>query len=235
MPSSRATTPLAAANAYVAAHHPAYVPLGNGCLVLRLAQTVGVGPVPVALAASYVQRLRHKALARAPAARTPRDRVLAGRAYELLFLGRPGVFSATQHGDPDPACFDDQRSLLAVYLICMNVAVKLVHRLPRYSFNTLLSAVLHERLSGRDLAHMEVWIMRELDWRLAPVQEVQEEPARDDSPAAARPAKRPCSGDAQQQQRRPGDQKRARPDSPTDVLAFDQLLLECDEDLDDAL
>lgn len=207
------------------------MPLGSGCLVLRLAATYGMGPLPVALAASYMQRLRHKALAQPAQTRAPSHDVLAGAAFDMLFSRHQGVFCASQdpHQEADCACIDDKRNLAALYVVCLHVAAKLVHRVQRHTFNGLLCRLLHERLSPGELQQVEVWVMRELDWRLAPVRRCDDGDDDDGrpKPAACRRTKRSRHGVDE-----PPGQKRARlEDSPTDVLAFDRLLLECDEEL----
>lgn len=206
------------------------MPLGSDCLVARLATANGVDPLSVALAASYMQRLRHRALARALPA-NGLTTMLAGDAYNM-FLSRPGVFRAPQRGDPDR--MHDQRGLLAAYLVCMHVAVKLVEKRPRkYHFNTLLHAMLHEKLSAQDLFDVEMWIMCALDWQLAPL--CRQEPAKPVEPqerACRRRKRSRAAVDCPDGQKEKKKRALRRPrGSPTDVFAFDQLLLECDEEL----
>lgn len=189
------------------------LPLARDCHVLALAGECGVGPVPVALAASYLQRLRARALARAAGPDTELERVLASDVFRVL-LERPGVFGAPPTAAPGHS-HDDQCMLMLAYLMCLHLAVKVVH-VPRarYSVNRLAERMLEVTLDSDDLMQLEVMIMRMLDFRLVPL-------ARASAPAAApTPPPEREMADADDT-----PSKRAKPDeSPTAVLECAELM-----------
>ncbi len=192
-----------------------FVPLSGRCMVLRLAAKAGVGPVAVALAASYVQRLRAWALARRPLPPdSEMERVLASEAY-CMFCTRPDRFCALPGGiEGCPA--DDQKRVMLLYLVCLHLAVKLV-RLPRsgkYGFNYVAHKVLGVQLAHHDLTALEVGVMRCLDFRLAPLPAPAD--AALDADADAAPMDEEAAAPA----------KRAkREHSPTTVMECDEALM----------
>lgn len=166
---------LARANAWVAAHaafDADYVPVGRGCLVLRLARSFGIHTVAVALAASYYQRV-HEALADAPADCPLADILLPHGVVRFTwpnFEGRsPMVFQGAFRGEED-------RWPLVVLTVCLHVATKVTHaprNSPRalggYGFSHLLRELLGMRLRDRDMYTMEMWVLWLLKFRVVPL------------------------------------------------------------------
>lgn len=183
---------LAEANEYVRAHvpHPdaPFIPVGDGCDLLRTAHEFGVGNVAIALAASYFQRLL---FTQGLYNETPTQRMLADRVFDgvVMCTRRDGdaptfeapatalaTFEVPVPGDPQAL------SPLIIYAVCLHIAVKATHvpkctpedvrRHGGYILHNFIVRMLNVSVSKDQmdfLWDLEAWVLRRFDYRMQPL------------------------------------------------------------------